>query len=60
MKPDDVSELVVEAVEAECGMGCAAWDCIDPREIIAASFNVLTATLPLPSVSEVAADVEGE
>jgi hypothetical protein len=33
---------MVEAVEREVGMGHGAWDCVDPREIIAA---VLTITI---------------
>ena len=44
---DAVGDTDVEAVEEAVGMGCGAWDQVDPREIIAASWN-LTLNRPTP------------
>ena len=44
----EVREPTVESVEAEVGMGHAAWDTIDPREIIRAVLR-LTARTPEPA-----------
>ncbi len=43
----DVSDADVEAVEEAVGLGCGAWDCEDPKEIIAASLNIMAAKLNL-------------
>ena len=37
----DVSDAVVEKVEEAVGMRAGAWDCVSPREIIAAAWNLL-------------------
>jgi protein-tyrosine-phosphatase len=37
MKPEDVTEEDVDAVEMILGMGCGAWAMVSPRAIIAAS-----------------------
>ena len=37
VKPEDITPEMVEAVENAVGMGSGAWDCVDPRKIIAAS-----------------------
>ena len=39
LRAADISDELVEAVEDAVGYGNAAWDCVDPREIIAASVN---------------------
>ncbi len=33
-KKEDIDQTFIDAVENECGMGCGAWDMVDPREII--------------------------
>lgn len=35
----DVTDGVVNAVENEVGMGCGAWDCVPPKQIIAAAWK---------------------
>lgn len=42
MKTDEVTEEMVELIEDIVGMGSNAWDCVDPREIIAAVINTFT------------------
>lgn len=53
--PSNVTEEDIQAVEDIAGMGCGAWDTIDPREIIAASVHVMSgkevATVPFDSMS---------
>lgn len=39
IKPEDITDGVVEAVEDEAGMGHQAWDIYSPKEIIAAAMN---------------------
>jgi hypothetical protein len=39
--PIVVDDDVVQAVELEVGMGCGAWDMVDPKEIIRAVVKVL-------------------
>ena len=36
-----VSDEDVDAIESSVGMGCGAWDQVDPKEIIAAAWNRL-------------------
>lgn len=36
-----ITEDDVEAVELAVGMGHGAWDCVDPKEIIAAAYKVM-------------------
>ena len=43
----DISDEDVEAVEEEVGMGCGAWDCVNPKEIVAASLKIMAAKLNL-------------
>lgn len=31
----------LDTIESEVGMGCNAWDMVDPKEIIAAAWNAL-------------------
>jgi len=38
-KPSDIPDSFVDAVEDQLSMGHAAWDMVDPREIIAAVLN---------------------
>ncbi len=38
--PKDIEDEFVDEVEHDCGMGCGAWDCVDPKEVIAAAINV--------------------
>lgn len=40
VEPEDITPEMVEAVEAAVGMGSGAWDCVDPKEIIAAALNL--------------------
>ncbi len=37
---DDITDVDIEAVEFAVGMGCGAWDMVDPKEIIAAVLNL--------------------
>lgn len=37
---DEIDDAFVDQVEDELGMGCGAWDMIDPKAIIAAAVNV--------------------
>jgi hypothetical protein len=41
MKPEEVTDEIIEAVENSVGMGVGGWDMVDPREIIAASVNAV-------------------
>jgi hypothetical protein len=34
-----VTDDILDAVEDEVGMGCGAWDCVPPKEIIAAAWR---------------------
>ena len=36
----DLEDDVVDKVEFAVGMGCNAWDCVKPKEIIAAVLNI--------------------
>jgi hypothetical protein len=38
-RPEDITDARVEAVEDAVGMGAAGWDCIEPKEVIAAADN---------------------
>jgi hypothetical protein len=38
---DDVTDDILDAVENEVGMGCGAWDCVPPKEIIAAAWKFI-------------------
>lgn len=38
----DISQEQLNAIEDLVGMAPAAWDCVDPREIVAAACNVVT------------------
>lgn len=44
-EPDDtwtaVPDEIVNAVENEVGIGCGAWDCVPPKQIIAAAWKFL-------------------
>ena len=35
----EVTEEIIQAVENEVGMGCGAWDCVSPEEIILAAWK---------------------
>ena len=37
----DVTDDILDAVETEVGMGCGAWDCVPPKEIIAAAWKLM-------------------
>ena len=37
----EVTDDILDAVENEVGMGCGAWDCVPPKEIIAASWKFM-------------------
>ena len=37
----DVTDEILDLVEDEVGMGCGAWDCVPPKEIIAAAWKFL-------------------
>jgi len=37
--PADVTDQILEDIESDVGMGSGAWDCIPPKEIIAAAWN---------------------
>jgi hypothetical protein len=37
----EVSDEDVDAVEDEVGMGSSAWECEDPKKIIAAAYEVM-------------------
>lgn len=41
MKPDDITDDQLDRVENAVGMGHNAWDCVDPKEIIAAAVAVM-------------------
>lgn len=41
MDASQVTDEMVEAVEREVGMGCNAWDCVSPKEIIAAAISLV-------------------
>lgn len=43
---DDITDEHVETVEGVVGSGCYAWDMVDPKELIAASANVMQAIAP--------------
>lgn len=43
---DDITDEHVETVEDAVSMGCNAWDMVDPKELIAASANVMQAIAP--------------
>lgn len=45
IKPADISDGFVAMVEEECGMGSNAWDCVDPKDIIAAVLNIQKLTV---------------
>jgi len=38
----DVSDDDVDDIEEDVGMGCGAWDCENPKKIIAAAWNQLS------------------
>jgi hypothetical protein len=42
----DISDEVVGRVEAALGAGSGAWDMLDAREVIAAAWNEVRATMP--------------
>jgi hypothetical protein len=48
MKASFITDNVLDAVEEACGMGADAWDCIDPKEIIAASINAMGMEIKCP------------
>lgn len=53
MKPEDVTDEMIEAVEFACGYGTDGWGSADPKEIIAASVNVVgQQRLRLPRVAQ--------
>lgn len=43
MKPEDVTDDQLDRIEYAVGMGHKAWDCVNPREIIAAAVSVVNA-----------------
>jgi hypothetical protein len=43
VKPEDVTDDQLDRIENAVGMGHKAWDCVDPKEIIAAAVSVVNA-----------------
>ncbi len=43
-----VTDTLVEAVEGAVGMGHGAWDMVDPKELIAASYRAVRAAMRSP------------
>ena len=43
MKPEDVTDDQLDRIENEVSMGAGAWDCINPKEIIAAAVSIVNA-----------------
>jgi hypothetical protein len=61
IKPEMVSDELIEAAEAGCGMGCGAWDCVDEKEVAAAILNAaIEAGLVSPPVWVVSGFTTGE
>ena len=43
----DITDSMLEQVEDAVGMGCAAWDCVNPKAIVAAAMNLASRPAPV-------------
>jgi len=41
IKPEQITDAMVDAVENKLGMGAGGWDFVDPHEVIAEAVNVV-------------------